>query len=111
LDSGETRLLSVGKDRMLVEYDLVKSNYDELIIKEKVRIEQYAVPNAVVWHPTGVVKESFLLTVNDQVNTLQIYIKVHAQIMFYVKKSELYGLFCCRSRSQKFKKFINSKSV
>jgi cilia- and flagella-associated protein 251 len=67
-------MLSVGKDRMLIEYDLEKSNYDELIIKEKIRIEQYAVPKAVVWHPTGVFKESFLLTVNDQVSSFLFFL-------------------------------------
>ncbi len=64
-DSGKTRLLSLGKDRALVEYDLEKSTYDELLIKETVRIEQYGVPLAMAWHPT-ITKESFLVTVNDQ---------------------------------------------
>jgi len=64
-DTGKTRLLSLGKDRVLVEYDMDKSNYDELIIKETVRIEQYGVPLAMAWHP-AINKESFLLTVNDQ---------------------------------------------
>ena len=66
--TNQTRLVSLGKDRLLVEYDLEKSNYDELIIKETHRIEQYAVPLAMIWHPP-INKESFLLTVNDQVRT------------------------------------------
>ena len=48
-----------------VEYDLEKSNYDELVIKDSLRIEQYAVPLAMIWHPE-INKESFILTVNDQ---------------------------------------------
>ena len=50
---------------MQVEYDLEKSNYDELVIKDSLRIEQYAVPLAMIWHPE-INKESFVLTVNDQ---------------------------------------------
>ena len=61
----QIRLVSLGKDRLLCEYDLEKSNYDELIIKEKNRIEQYSVPLAMVWHPP-INRESFILTVNDQ---------------------------------------------
>lgn len=64
-DNGKTRLLSLGKDRVLVEYDIENSHADELLIKETVRIEQYAVPLAMAWHP-AINKESFLLTVNDQ---------------------------------------------
>lgn len=64
-DNGQTRLLSLGKDRVLVEYDLEKSNYDELLIKETIRLEQYAVPLGMDWHP-AISKESFILTVNDQ---------------------------------------------
>jgi hypothetical protein len=48
-----------------VEYDLEKSNYDELVIKDSMRIEQYGVPLAMMWHPP-IDKESFILTVNDQ---------------------------------------------
>jgi hypothetical protein len=65
-DTNEPRLLSLAKDRSLVEYDLIKSNYDELLIKETFRIEQYGIPLAMSWHP-AINKESFILTVNDQV--------------------------------------------
>jgi hypothetical protein len=65
-DSGETRLLSLAKDRILVEYDLEKSNYDDIVIKEKYRIEQYGVPLSLAWYPP-IDKETFILTVNDQV--------------------------------------------
>ena len=64
-DNYQTRLLSLGKDRVLVEYDLVKSNYDELIIKETHRIEQYGIPLSMIWHPP-IGRESFILTINDQ---------------------------------------------
>jgi hypothetical protein len=65
-DTQQTRLISLGKDRVLVEYDLENSNYDELIIKETFRIEQYAVPMAMAFYPP-IEKESFIMTVNDQV--------------------------------------------
>lgn len=64
-DNGEIRLLSLGKDRVLVEYDLFNSNYDDLIIKEKTRIEQYAVPLAMAWHPPTST-ESFIMTINNE---------------------------------------------
>ncbi len=64
-DTGEIRLLTLGKDRVLVEYDLQNSNYDDLLIKEKYRVEQYGKPLAMVWHPS-IFKESYILTVNDQ---------------------------------------------
>ena len=48
-----------------MEYDLVKSNYDELIIKDTYRIEQYGIPLSMVWHPP-IGRESFILTINDQ---------------------------------------------
>ena len=49
----------------MVEYDLQRSNYDALLIKETTRLEQYAVPLAMAWHPQ-INKESFIMTVNDQ---------------------------------------------
>lgn len=49
-----------------IEYDLKKSNFDDLIIKSTSRIEQYGIPLVMVWHPE-ISKESFLMTFNDQV--------------------------------------------
>ena len=51
-----------------------KSNYDELYVKERIRIEQYAVPLALVLHPS-LSQETFLLTVNEQVSRLQLMVK------------------------------------
>lgn len=53
-----------------VEFDLQRSSYDELVIKEKMRIEQYAVPLGIVWYQPEGSKESFLLTCNNQVGFL-----------------------------------------
>ncbi|RNA14704.1 WD repeat-containing 66 [Brachionus plicatilis] len=64
-DNGEIRLFSLGKDRVLVEYDLINSNYDDLLIKEKTKIEQYAVPLAMAWHPPTST-ESFVVTINNE---------------------------------------------
>ncbi|XP_068100947.1 cilia- and flagella-associated protein 251 [Hyperolius riggenbachi] len=65
LDSNEPRLLSLGKDRMLVEYDLVKSSKDSLLIESSDRINQSAIPQCLVWYPP-LSKESFILVANDQ---------------------------------------------
>eukprot|EP00731_Ephydatia_muelleri_P022631 Em0015g214a len=65
LDSNEPRLLSLGKDRTLVEYDLVSSEVDCLKIVSNDRIEQSATPMALTWYPP-LTKESFITVVNDQ---------------------------------------------
>ncbi|XP_063313061.1 cilia- and flagella-associated protein 251 [Pelobates fuscus] len=65
LDSYEPRLLSLGMDRMLVEYDLKNSKKDNLLVSSTDRIEQSAVPQYLVWYPP-VTKESFMLITNDQ---------------------------------------------
>ncbi|MBN3304255.1 CF251 protein, partial [Amia calva] len=64
LDSGQPRLLSLGMDRVLVEYDL-NSKEDDLKLLSKDRIEQSAVPKCMAWYPP-LTKENFILTVNDQ---------------------------------------------
>uniref|UniRef100_A0A6J0UK01 Cilia- and flagella-associated protein 251 n=1 Tax=Pogona vitticeps TaxID=103695 RepID=A0A6J0UK01_9SAUR len=65
LDSHEPRLLSLGEDRLLVEYDLQNSVKDELVILRKDRIEQSAVPKSITWYPP-LTMEHFFLTANDQ---------------------------------------------
>jgi len=65
LDSDSPRLLSLGEDRHLVEYDLDNSAKDHLPLLTVDRIEQSATPQCVAWYPP-VTKESFIVTANDQ---------------------------------------------
>ncbi|NXN24339.1 CF251 protein, partial [Nycticryphes semicollaris] len=64
LDSNEPRLLSLGEDRQLIEYDLNGSSKDHLVVLHKDRIEQIAVPLYMAWYPQ-LSTESFILTVNN----------------------------------------------
>ncbi|XP_075034087.1 cilia- and flagella-associated protein 251 isoform X2 [Mixophyes fleayi] len=64
LDSNKPRLLSLGMDRMLVEYDLINSSKDHLVIGSSDRIDQSGVPQCLVWYPP-VTKECFILIAND----------------------------------------------
>ena len=49
-----------------VEYDLENSKPDEIQLAGSDRIEQSAMPLSMAWYPP-LTKESFILTVNDQV--------------------------------------------
>ncbi|XP_064391567.1 cilia- and flagella-associated protein 251-like [Halichondria panicea] len=65
LDSTLPRLLSLGQDRHIVEYDLAGSSQDDLIIHSIERVEQSATPTSLIWYPP-LVKESFILLSNDE---------------------------------------------
>lgn len=65
LDSDIPRLLSLGQDRVLVEYDLLNSSTDDLRLISSERIEQSAVPQCFTWYPP-IVKEDFLVVANNQ---------------------------------------------
>ncbi|NXS53171.1 CF251 protein, partial [Brachypteracias leptosomus] len=64
LDSKEPRLLSLGEDRLLVEYDLKSSSKDNLVVSHRDRVEQVAVPLCLAWYPQ-LSTESFILTANN----------------------------------------------
>nr|XP_056715073.1 cilia- and flagella-associated protein 251 [Euleptes europaea] len=65
IDSDKPRLLTLGEDRLLVEYDLENSVTDELVVIRRDRIEQSAVPKYITQYPP-VTTEYFFLTANDQ---------------------------------------------
>ncbi|XP_033747234.1 cilia- and flagella-associated protein 251-like isoform X1 [Pecten maximus] len=65
LDTDQPRLLSLGMDRVLVEYDLENSEQDNIRISSTDRIEQSAVPQCMAWYPP-ITKEHFIVTANDQ---------------------------------------------
>ncbi|NXH85729.1 CF251 protein, partial [Edolisoma coerulescens] len=63
-DSNEPRLLSLGEDRQLVEYDLNSSIKDHLVVTHRDRLKQAAVPLCLTWYPQ-LSTESFFLTANN----------------------------------------------
>lgn len=65
LDTNLPRLLTLGQDRSLVEYDLINSSKDDLRLISIDRIEQNAVPSCLAWYP-DVTKESFFIMANDR---------------------------------------------
>nr|KAG5708132.1 hypothetical protein BaRGS_002868 [Batillaria attramentaria] len=65
LDSNKPRLMSLGADRVMVEYDLDQTEKDRIVIASHDRIEQSAVPCCTTMYPP-ITKEHFILTANDQ---------------------------------------------
>ncbi|XP_074868746.1 cilia- and flagella-associated protein 251 isoform X2 [Carettochelys insculpta] len=65
LDGDQPRLLSLGEDRLLVEYDLGSSSKEHLAVLRRDRIEQSAVPMCLAWYPPFT-PEAFILTSNNQ---------------------------------------------
>lgn len=65
LDSNVPRLLTLGKDRNLVEYDILNSTEDNLIVMSTDKIEQNATPVSCAWYPP-INKEHFLLIANSE---------------------------------------------
>ncbi|XP_050002562.1 cilia- and flagella-associated protein 251 isoform X1 [Alexandromys fortis] len=64
LDSNEPRLLSLGKDRFLIEYNLMKSYKDHLVVLDIHRTDQGTYPTCMIWYPP-LTKELFLLICNS----------------------------------------------
>ncbi|XP_073079669.1 cilia- and flagella-associated protein 251 isoform X1 [Manis javanica] len=64
LDSNEPRLLSLGRDRLLIEYNLLKSCKDHLEVLDIHRTDQGSYPTCMVWYPP-LTKELFLLVCNS----------------------------------------------
>nr|XP_020043651.1 WD repeat-containing protein 66-like [Castor canadensis] len=64
LDSNEPRLLSLGRDRFLIEYNLIKSYKDHLDVLDIHRTDQGNYPTCMVWYPP-LTKELFLLICNS----------------------------------------------
>ncbi|XP_055461779.1 cilia- and flagella-associated protein 251 isoform X1 [Psammomys obesus] len=64
LDSNDPRLLSLGKDRFLIEYNLTKSYRDHLEVLDIHRTDQGSYPTCMIWYPP-LTKELFLLICNS----------------------------------------------
>ncbi|XP_045633571.1 cilia- and flagella-associated protein 251 [Ursus americanus] len=64
LDSNKPRLLSLGRDRLLIEYNLLKSYRDNLEVLDIHRTDQGNYPTCMVWYPP-LTKELFLLICNS----------------------------------------------
>lgn len=68
-EDGRTALISIGEDRMLVEYDLAAASPEKGVVLrcDPTKIEQTAVPTACMWHPLlGGDFEDRIITANDE---------------------------------------------
>jgi WD40 repeat protein/Ca2+-binding EF-hand superfamily protein len=68
-EDGRTALVSIGEDRMLVEYDLTDATPETgvLLRSDPTKIEQTAVPTACMWHPLlGGDFEDRIVTANNE---------------------------------------------
>ncbi|KPP73376.1 hypothetical protein Z043_107544, partial [Scleropages formosus] len=65
MDTTQPKLLSLGLDRILMEYGFESSSQGELTIRSTEQIEQSAVPTCMAWYP-ALTTESFLLIASDQ---------------------------------------------
>ncbi|CAF4254735.1 unnamed protein product [Rotaria magnacalcarata] len=59
---------NLSADRTLAEYDLNESEIDQLVLKPSTRIEQIAETMSVCYYPSSLIKESFLVTTNNEYN-------------------------------------------
>ena len=57
--------MTLGMDRNLVEYDILNSTEDNLIVMSTDKIEQSATPVSCAWYPP-INKEHFLLVANSE---------------------------------------------
>uniref|UniRef100_A0A671EE43 Cilia- and flagella-associated protein 251 n=1 Tax=Rhinolophus ferrumequinum TaxID=59479 RepID=A0A671EE43_RHIFE len=64
LDSSEPRLLSLGRDKLLIEYSLLKSYRDHLEVLDIHRTDQGSYPTCMIWYPP-LIKERFLIISNS----------------------------------------------
>ena len=66
LESGGLKLITIGKDRKLVEFDLSQSLFSEgLKLKDRVTIEQDALPTGIALLPQNT-EEQFIIVGNDK---------------------------------------------
>lgn len=67
-DETQLRLFSIGKDRVMYEYNVRESSEKKGLVIENSKtmmIEQESIPTACIWYPTLDSKEDLLLTVNS----------------------------------------------
>ncbi len=98
-----------------VEYDVENSVEDDFRLIASDRIEQSAVPTCFSWYPP-IIKEDFLLVVNDQViyydNSCSLYIHIGFNDGFPISENFLLHFFMSRKigkiakRKKELKRFV-----